>query len=378
MQEIKKRRILLASVLKPVNDTRMAAKLGRSLLLEYDVHVTGFPAAGTTGDDGLHTHPLPFFKRLTLKRLFVRWKVLRLALRLRPEVMIITTHELLTPALMARLLLRCHVIYDIQENYWRNILYTSAFPTVLRPFLAVVVRLRERLSLPFIKHFFLAEAGYATEINFLPPPRTTVLENKIIRPADTSVLSLHRQYPAPHSLRLLFSGTLAESTGVFTAINLTHALHALDNTVHLTVIGYCALPEQVERLKQACTADYIRLIGVDHLVPHTDIIQAIQTADVGIIAYPPNPATQNAIPTKLFEYLGYHLPILLIDHPVWTQRCAPYNAAVNFSAQEPDAAAILRKLRTQTFYTATPNDVYWDTEAKKLSKILHSILKIRQ
>lgn len=378
MQEIKKRRILLASVLKPVNDTRMAAKLGGSLLPDYDVHVAGFPAAAPDGGNGLHTHPLPFFKRLTFKRLFARWKVLRLALRLRPEVMIITTHELLTPALIARLLLRCHVIYDIQENYWRNILYTPAFPTVLRPFLAIVVRLRERLAVPFIRYCFLAEAGYANEINFLSPTRMTVLENKIIRPADTSVLPLRRRYPTPHSLRLLFSGTLAESTGVFTAIALAHALHALDNTVHLTIIGYCALPEQLERLKQACTADYITLIGGDHLVPHADIIQAIQTTDVGIIAYPPNPATHRSVPTKLFEYLGYHLPILLVDHPVWIQRCAPYAAAVAFSGDNPDAPAILHQLRTQTFYTTAPTDVYWDSEAKKLRGILYSILQIRQ
>jgi hypothetical protein len=41
MQEIKKRRIVLASVLKPVNDPRMFEKMGQSLSQMYEVHIIG-------------------------------------------------------------------------------------------------------------------------------------------------------------------------------------------------------------------------------------------------------------------------------------------------------------------------------------------------
>ncbi len=41
MQEIKKRRIVLASVLKPVNDPRMFEKMGQSLSHHYEVHIIG-------------------------------------------------------------------------------------------------------------------------------------------------------------------------------------------------------------------------------------------------------------------------------------------------------------------------------------------------
>ncbi len=191
------------------------------------------------------------------------------------------------------------------------------------------------------------------------------------------MLQLNRRYPEGKPLQLLFSGTLAESTGVFTAIRLAHALHALDNTVRLTIIGFCALPEQLEQLKKECAVDYIQLTGGDRLVPHPDILAAIQAADVGIIAYPPNPATQNAVPTKLYEYLGYHLPIVLTDHPVWQQRCAPYNAAVTFDQHAPDAVEILRQLRMQTFYTTAPTDIYWDSEAEKLQAVIESVLNQR-
>ncbi len=57
MQEIKKSRIVIASVLKPVNDTRMTEKLGGSLLQRYDVHIIGFPAPHTHLDGLLTVHP---------------------------------------------------------------------------------------------------------------------------------------------------------------------------------------------------------------------------------------------------------------------------------------------------------------------------------
>ena len=41
MQEVKKRRIVLASVLKPVNDSRMFEKMGQSLAPYYEVHIMG-------------------------------------------------------------------------------------------------------------------------------------------------------------------------------------------------------------------------------------------------------------------------------------------------------------------------------------------------
>jgi hypothetical protein len=271
------------------------------------------------------------------------------------------------------MLTRCRLIYDIQENYWRNILYTPAFPRILRPFIAAVVRLRERAATRFTDHCFLAEAGYRDEMHFLRG-NVTVLENKMVRPQPGTPLPLNRRYPEGTPLHLLFSGTLAESTGVFTAVTLIHALHAIDHSVRLTIIGYCALPEQLARLKEECMVDYIELRGGDRLVPHADILAAIQTADVGIVAYPPNPATQNSIPTKLYEYLGYRLPILLIGHPVWLQRCAPYNAAVIFDGSAPNAAEILRQLRLQTFYIHAPQDVYWDSETEKLLCAVESVL----
>ena len=61
MQEIKKRRIVLASVLKPVNDPRMFEKMGQSLSAQYEVHIIGDSDVMASGNPSIIFHPLSYY-----------------------------------------------------------------------------------------------------------------------------------------------------------------------------------------------------------------------------------------------------------------------------------------------------------------------------
>ncbi|MBL0744200.1 hypothetical protein [Chryseolinea lacunae] len=371
MQEIKKRRIVLASVLKPVNDTRMFEKLGCSLATVYDVHILG-TAANTPISQGVTMHGHAPFRRMSLQRFGRVFAVMRKAWRLSPDVFMVCTHELLWAAVVVKLFTGCKVVYDVQENYGRNIRYGMAFPAPLRLLIAAWVRAKEWMTRPFVSWFFLAEAGYENEIRF-PGKHVTVLENKAILPAMPS----QPRKPFGHApITLLFSGTLAHTTGVFTAIDLARALHACDARVSLHIIGYCAMPAVLQQLKDTIAQHpFITLTGGDQLVPHPEIVSAIEHADVGIVAYPPNPSTANAIPTKLYEYMGHSLPMLLIDHKPWVERCAPYAAAITFRREALDAPALLAALRHQKFYTAPPQNIDWAAEARRLLPVIAALLR---
>ena len=372
MQEIKKRRIVLASLLKPVNDTRMFEKLGVSLAREYDVHVIGYPEQVPGGVSSISLHPLKPFRRIGIARVLRVFTVLGMVLRLRPHVLIVCTHELLWISLVAKGLTGCRVIYDVQENYALNILHSPTFPSWLRPLAGGLVRAKERLSTLWVSLYFLAEAGYEKELHF-PGKRKVVLENKVRSPKTNA------RRPAPKSehdtIQLLFSGTLAATTGVFVALDVASRLHAVDNRIRLLIMGYCSHAGTFQKL-QGLLKDkpFVTLQGGDRLVPHTAILDAIQRADFGIVSYPPNPSTLHSTPTKLYEYLAYRLPMLLIDHPDWVARCAPYRAAVAFNPEDFNAGSILQALKTGPFYTVPPHNVYWEDEENKLFKAIVHVL----
>ena len=369
MQEIKKRRIVLASVLKPANEPRMFDKIGTSLANDYEVYCIGAPAArdimSTTNPKILD---LPAVKRISISRIFIPFIVLKKVIELRPSLLVICTHELLLISLLARLLTRCKVVYDVQENYYRNIRYGKSFPGLMRGFIAAYVRAKEWTSKTFVSHYFLAEKSYEKEMNFFGT-RKTILENKVVLPATTT-----KTIDRDGCIHFLFSGTLAETTGVFIAIDLVKKLHELDNTVRLNIVGYSAKSETVELIYHKIkNHEFIQLKGGSSIVPHHAIVSEIQSADIGIISYPPNPSTLNSVPTKLFEYLAYSLPILLIDNPQWLRLCEPYNAAVPFNDKSFSPSMILKALKEQKFYTTVPQDVFWSSEEKKLMQTMESL-----
>jgi glycosyltransferase involved in cell wall biosynthesis len=363
MQEIKKRRIVIASVLKPIDDTRMFEKLGQSLAKFYEVHILGYTAP-TPSSTEISFYPHGSFRRISLTRVWTPWRMFGKVVRLRPAVLIITTHELLWMALASRIFIGCKIVYDVQENYYRNIIHTRAFPPLLRNVVALYVRLKEFIASPFIAQYFLAERCYAQELPFARS-RMTILENKfrISGPSERTVV----RQQTDRGFHLLFSGTLAESTGIFSAIGFVKRMHTVNPAFRLTIIGYCAQANVLENIRNALVnCPFIELVGGSTLVPHSEIIRAIGQCDFGIVSYLPDKSTGNRIPTKLYEYMACRLPILITDHPLWTSLCEPYQASVTVDFRNHDVQQISDRLRHLTFYTQEPTDVFWDDEEPKL------------
>jgi hypothetical protein len=365
MQEIKKRSIVLASVLKPADDTRMLEKMAVSLANtgKWNVHVIG---SGTQAPQvpNITFHLLGSFKRVSIKRLMTPWRVLNLLFRIKPGQVIITTHELLFPGVIYKLLTGSKLYYDIQENYKLNILNTNAFPPILRIVVAIIVRAVEWLTSPFIKHFFLAEKTYSNELPFLGK-KYTVLENKALLPA-----SFKRKVDTS-KVNLLFSGTLDFSTGVFEAITLAKKLNEQSGNVSLTIIGFAATEKVREMIREAVKQHaFIETIGIDQPVPHSQILQAIRGATAGIIYYPHAAHTANRIPTKLYEYLAAQLPILYDTKATWRAIPEQWQAGVPVDFYSPNETTIRGALTSVSFYPGTPQGVLWESESELLIKTL--------
>jgi glycosyltransferase involved in cell wall biosynthesis len=364
-QEIKKQTIVIASVLKPVDDTRAFEKMATSLASHgQQVFIIGYP--GKTTDSGhplIQFLPLATFKRLSFARVMATLWAARKIHQVKPDVLIVNTHELLIVAILNRILFGTKILYDVQENYAQNILSTDAFPRWIRSWLAAWVRLKERVTAPLFHHFLLAEKSYEKELFFMGK-NYSVVENKARIPKG------FKRTPDPQKLKLIFTGTLAENTGVFQAINLAKRLHELDAKVELEIIGFCAQQSTLKRLKQSIEKySYIKLIGGTELVPHTRILESIASANFGIISYPMLPYLKNKMPTKLYEYLGLQLPFLLTNNRQWVNLAIQFDAAVVIEFGQIDATRTLEAMRTRHFYSQDlnlSNQISWEAEEMKL------------
>src|SRR5688572_11783136 len=177
-----KTRILLASILKSVADTRMCDKLGRSLakIPGSEIHLFGQVSTTIQTQANLIFHPLLPFKRLSFNRLTAQWKYYKTIHEVKPDIIVITTPELLPVTILFKVLFKAEIFYDVQENYFSNITNQTIYPKLLRPLLGFAIKVLEKLSGRFITHYFLAERSYAVELTFVGE-NYTVLENKYLK-----------------------------------------------------------------------------------------------------------------------------------------------------------------------------------------------------
>jgi hypothetical protein len=364
-QVIKKRRIVLASVLKPVDDTRMYEKIGVTLAGgEAEVTIIGYPAATVPKHPYINFDSLPLFNRVSWKRLLMPWIVFKKINQVKPELIIINTPELLFVAILNRIFFGRKVVYDVLENYFRNIRHTTVYPSLLRLPLAVMVRMIELLTSPFIHRFLLAEKGYRAELGFAKP--YTFLENKLPK----SVASGFTRQRTNGYSNIIFTGTLATTTGVFEAINLCQKLHQLDSSFSLTIIGYCPVPKTLVQIKNAVKdCPYITLIGGDQLVAHSEILSAISQADFGIIIYPTNPSTQSSIPTKLYEYLALKLPVLIRHNAESNQLVSECKGGIILE-EAPHYPTLFAAIKASNLTPSSPDSIYWESQSEIL---IHSL-----
>lgn len=359
---MKKRRIVIASVLKPIDDTRMLEKMALSLCEPHDYEVTimGQSINQIPVHPGIKFIPFEIPGRFSLDRFLTPTKILLKLFKVRPGVLIVNTHELLIVSVISRILFGCVIVYDIRENYYRNIRFSETYPRRFRLPLSWWIRGKEKLVTRLFHHIILAEKSYATELGFIGK-EFTILENKAVPPEVGKKLSneVHK---------LLFTGTISKSTGVFEAITLATALHKEDPDIRLLIAGYCALPStRVEVLERIRDKPFIQLKGFYQLLPHREIMGEIVNADFGIMYYPPSPHTSGSVPTKLFEYMANQLPIITWANQPYTPRVLEQNAGLLWDVP----AELLNKMKTQSFYPKTPIDVHW--EIKKFNDLIEKL-----
>ncbi|QNL20623.1 hypothetical protein HZR84_01195 [Hyphobacterium sp. CCMP332] len=362
-----KKKVLIASVLKPVNEPRMYKKLGLSLaeFPNLDVHIAGFSSNNKQSDNKISFHPIFNFKRISLGRMQSNYKFLALLNRIKPEILIVNTFELLNSAIKYKKNNDCFLIYDIRENHSLNVSRLGIYPFPLNHLLATYIRNIELKASRQIDHFFLAEKCYLDELPFIGP-KHTVLENKY------QGEKIRRNIFNPDNIRFAFTGTAHHSTGIFKAINFVDSINKLGQKAQLNLCIHATKEDVYSRLNKI---SYPWLSGEikSNPVDNYEIIEVYKRSDVLLAPYHVNEQNRNKFPTKLYDALANGIPMIISENNYWKKNCNPKAPLIHFDFNSSPDTSVIEAIKLKIHSDFKDESALWNSEKIKLN-FLNTVL----
>ena len=368
---MKNKIIVIASVLKPLDDPRHYERFALSLAKtnKYEINIIA-NGEKKQNEPHINFHSNGFFGKGILHRLKLQLQSVRSIYRLRPQLIIVCSLDLLPWVYLYRIIRKCKVVYDVQENYQLNVCHLADYNWSAKwriPF----IRFVESLSAKFVDHFFLAEKCYKNQLKFITKNHT-VLENKTV-----PIQSKSRRNPIDKNkaIKLLFSGTISHYSGIEIIYQIIQQLNEQNVDYSLTIIGQVHDIKVFEKL-QRLNDNRIKMIIDQKPINHQKIIAEIRHADLGLITYQPNVVNKWKVPTKLYEYTTYQLPYLIREDSHWSDVGERLGGAIPVNFHQINFKKILSKLRNPSFmHNSSPQkDSLWMTEEAAFQSIINSLL----
>lgn len=302
------------------DDTRIRERLIRTLAEEFDV-VYSARSPGPSDHDGLD------YLELSGGRLRRNVEAIRVALTSDWDICVVHDPELVPGAILARLIRRRPVVFDVHEDVPASAFTRGWVPPALRRPLSWLMRGVMRIAERALT-ITLAEPGYRSLFDRDHPAFPNY--------PDTS------GYPAPGGDPegpVVYLGDVTYERGADVAVAACSR-----NQVPLRLIGRVT-PEMRARLvgESGLGED----LSIDGLVPNAVAIEALTGASVGLAPLRDLPNYRNSQPTKILEYLAVGLPVVASDLPGTRELVAGLDAVSLVAPDDPEAlAAAIAESRT--------------------------------
>ncbi len=363
---MEKTRVAIASVLKPLKDSRAFYRIALSLreTNKYHLNIIGFSLKKESDQEGISFFSLFESKRTAFKRLFVGIKFLSLLIKIKPALIIVTTFELLLPAVLYKLAFGSKLIYDIQENYSLNLRHNQSARKFSKSVFLLLVNFIEFCSRPFIADYILAESCYKDEMPWIKNP--VILENKF---AKEIVAFPVKSFDKSQPIHFLITGTLTEVYGTLDALNWFVALVRLYPTAKLSVFGHVTIPAYGEKIREIAKGiPQVQLTLSDTPIAYEQILEAYEQADLVLLPYHQIPSISPKIPSKLYECLALGKPFLHSPNEKWSQIAAEHRAGfqVDFSDRSNIPQVIDRIINATFFERGIIKSAYWKAEEQEV------------
>ncbi|PTB90603.1 hypothetical protein C9994_17115, partial [Marivirga lumbricoides] len=174
--------------------------------------------------------------------------------------------------------------------------------------------------------------------------------------------------PVKSKISFIYSGTIGKEYGTLEAIKFCQNLYKTNSKVSLTIIGYSADYKYLKKITESIKlTPYISLKGGEKPVPNEEILKELLIADIAIMPYEINENTAGRIPTKFYECLALHKPMLIPNHVMWLNMLEKYPAAIGVDFEDSNMKKFEAELSKKWFYKTLPGkEIQWSDEENKL------------
>ncbi len=310
-------------------DTRIALKECVSLASAgYDTHLVITATAAEVAKaaaNGVTIHPLPQASGRFSRMLGHAWRCYRAASEVRAAVYHFHDPELIPYGMLFRLRGR-HVIYDVHEDYPRDILDKYWLPRWIRKPVSAAISALEYLGARWF--FGIAAATPVIAQRFRQITSSTVNINNYPWPSEL----VPPEIPVRRKSQVCYVGDITRLRG------LRAIVEALPLVPDFTFVlcGQFSEPGFEAELRAQPGWQQVRFLGkVDREQARLVMAESI----AGVVTFLPIRSHLDAQPNKLFEYMSAELPVIASDFPLWREIVVGTGAGVCIDPQAPAAIA---------------------------------------
>jgi glycosyltransferase involved in cell wall biosynthesis len=327
--------------------------------------------------DSIDIVPIPQAKNRLMRMIVSTLSALLQAHKVKAEIYHVHDPELLMAGVLLKLLTGKKIIYDVHEDYAKQMLSKEYIPSIARKSVAAFTKIAERLlsgvfdgvvaaTDDILKNFSHMEKA-VTVSNF---PR---LDNYV---SKERIGDRHKKV-----FDIVYFGGLSRIKGLS---NTAEALDLIESgeEVRLTLCGSFDPPEYEAEIMQSGGSGKIRFLGWQDL---STIRELMFSADIGVICFLPEPNHVKAVPNKLFEYMAAGLPVIASNFSLWKDYVEGNGCGICVNPQDPQeiAGAIgylidrpaLRQKMGERGRKACREKYNWENEGRKLLRLYAQVGK---
>ena len=304
------KKVCIFSSVHSALDNRVYYREALSLLNnEYDVTLIAIHDR-SEDRNGVHIIGLPKVPRWQRPRLW--WKIFRLAHDTQSDIYHFHDPELLFVTPFLRLATRKPIIYDIHEVYSDFIKVKDYMPKWVRFPIAWIFGWLETLLAHLQNGLIFSDDAIAESFKNIRLPKITLFNFPamfFIENAINITQDFHQRAPI-----ILHLGGHERNRGTRLMVEAFQQVYREMPEARLLLVGHFMPPnlqqEVQEDVDQRGLTQAVNIIG---RVPFDQIGEYLQQAAVGWVPWQPYAKNDKNVPTKLFEYMAYGVPIVSSD-----------------------------------------------------------------